>query len=445
MPVVYSRYRARVLALPELSSRRLAVRLTPDSERHVRGGHPWVFDGSMLSVSPSENEASAGDLAVIFNKKRDFLAIGLFDPASPIRIKILHQGKPCQIDADFWSSTISRAIEIRQPLKNDSQTTGYRLINGESDGMPGLVADIYGSHLVVKLYSAAWFPHLESVLSVLVKQVGTEEVVIRLSRTVERGPTFGLRDGLVARFEDGKLIEADKTEVVAAFLENGFALKADLVNGQKTGHFLDQRENRARVGALSDGKTVLDVFCCTGGFALNAAGCGAKSVHAVDSAPKAIAAVRANFDRNRGNEQVAACVLTTAMGDAFDEMEKLIEAKRRFDVIVIDPPSFAQRQQDIGNALRSYKRLTELGVNLLEPGGVMVQASCSSRVTSDDFADVVVGTANKAGFRLNAFALIGHGLDHPAEFPEAEYLKVVFARPSRVHQQRTGAKRGRRS
>ena len=212
------------------------------------------------------------------------------------------------------------------------------------------------------------------------------------------------------------------------FFEHGLLFEADVVRGQKTGHFLDQRENRALLATLSAGARVLDVFACTGGFSVHAAAGGAAEVTSVDQSAPALAMAVRNMASNSDRPAVAACRHDVEAGDAFDVMAAMARRGRRFDVVVVDPPSFAARQASVGAARRAYGRLTTLALALVEPGGLLVQASCSSRVTSDEFVDTVFTAAHAAGHHLTPVARTGHPLDHPIGFPEGAYLKALFAR-----------------
>jgi 23S rRNA (cytosine1962-C5)-methyltransferase len=208
-------------------------------------------------------------------------------------------------------------------------------------------------------------------------------------------------------------------------------MEADVVRGQKTGHFLDQRDNRILVRGSSAGCDVLDVFCSTGGFALNAAAGGARSVHLVDLSAPAIAAAERNIAHNRRLHEVRECAFHTTVGDAFEVMDALgrrvARDADRFDLVVIDPPSFAMSQGNVDRALRAYAKLTRLGVALLRPGGLLVQASCSSRVTADDFYATVLDAARRADRPLHEVRRTGHAVDHPIGFPQGAYLKALFA------------------
>lgn len=400
------------------SDKRIAVRVTPDALRHVKRGHPWVFDGSIVSESFS---GEAGDLAVIFDSDRKFAAIGLYDPRSPIRIRVLHRGRPATINRDFWREKVSEALGARADLAAGNWTTGYRIINGENDGFPGLVVDRYAEVLVLKVYSTAWLPHLVELLPVLEEINGVDAVVLRLARNVSSSPTFGLTDG--------QLLTGDIAEPVL-FRENGLIFESHVLTGQKTGHFLDQRENRQRVRERvrerAEGCRVLDVFSCTGGFSVYAAAGGARLVHSVDSNESAIETARRNFVHNQVD--VASATHETTVGDAFDVMTQLSRKGDRFDIVVVDPPSFAKKKSDISRGLRSYGRLTDLALALLAPGGTLVQASCSSRITADDFYDAIQTAAVARGTVLGEVERTGHATDHPIGFAEGSYLKAVFAR-----------------
>jgi 23S rRNA (cytosine1962-C5)-methyltransferase len=405
--------------LPRPSGRRVAVRVTEDARRQVRGGHPWVFESSITSTSDG---ARSGDLAVVFDSRRRFQAIGLYDPDSPIRVRVLHHGRPAPIDDGWWRERLAEVLARRSELAASADTTAYRCVHGENDGLPGLVADRYGDVLVVKLYSAAWIPHLRTVVDTLGELVATDAVVLRLSRAVQGRPSGGLADGMVLTGHlDGPVL----------YRENGFLLEADVVSGQKTGTFLDQRENRALVGSLAAGARVLDVFACTGGFSVAAAAGGARSVHSVDRSATALAAAHRNMGRNRHLAAVAACRHRSTGGDAFEVMAGLGERGERFDVVVVDPPSFAQNQASVGAAIGAYARLTDLAVRLVADGGLLVQASCSSRVGAEDFAALVHRTAAASGHRLDELHRTGHPVDHPVGFAQGAYLKALYARVRR--------------
>ena len=407
---------ARGLSLDRPPS--VTVRLTNSAERWVRKEHPWLYAESIRSQS---REGAAGDLAVIFDRHRKLLALGLFDPDSPIRIRVLHRGSPRPIDREFFAERLRDAAALRAHLPAED-TTGYRIANGESDGLPGLVVDRYERTCVLKLYTAAWLPHLDEVLAAVTRELGPERVVLRLARSIAGAceERAGLRDGdvLAGAPLDGPIV----------FRELGLALRCDPARGQKTGFFLDQRENRARVGARAAGKSVLDAFAYTGGFSLHAARGGAARVLSLDASLIALDEARANFARNRDVPAIARCAHEVAHGDAFDELARLRDARRRFDLVVLDPPALAHRKEDVAGALRAYARLGELGSSLLGRGAELVAASCSARVDADALAAALHAGAARAGRRLSELERHAHASDHPARFPESAYLKSLFLR-----------------
>ncbi|MGD9997430.1 MAG: class I SAM-dependent rRNA methyltransferase [Ilumatobacteraceae bacterium] len=409
--------------LPAPSATRLAVRVTPDAVRRLRGGHPWLFDGSIRSVN---REGAAGDLAVVFDDDRRFVAIGLWDPSSPIRVKVLHHGRGEPIDGAFFRERLAAAVGRRAPLAGsgpEAATTGYRVVHGENDGLPGLVVDRYAHVAVVKLYSAAWIPHLANVVPALADLLPISSIVLRLARSLSDPDLHGLHEGMSLHGPD--------IDRPVEFRELGLTFEADVVHGQKTGWFLDQRDNRALVGAMSSGARVLDVFSCGGGFSVHAAAGGARSALAVDSSPFATEAAERNMRRNAGRAAVAACRFSTITGEAFTELERLGESRGRFDIVVVDPPSFARSAIDVPRAIAAYERLAALAVALVEHGGTLVQASCSARVDEAAFVRAVHAGAARAGFDLDEIRRTGHALDHPIGFPEGAYLKALFARPRR--------------
>jgi len=390
-----------------------------------------VFEGSIVSARGGRNGDGAGapgDLAVIFDDRRRFAAVGLWDPESPIRIKVLHAGRPRQIDELFWRDRVMDAIRRRGDLVEDPSTTAWRVLHGEGDGVPGLVVDRYGAGrsavLVAKVYSQAWFVHLDGVLDVLEGALGVEVVVVRSSRSLEGS-------AVPERIADGTTIRGIAPEGRVAFSEGGLRFTADVRHGQKTGWFLDQRDNRRRVGGMAAGARVLDVFCAGGGFSVNAAAGGATQVHSVDLSPHAVAETGRHLAMNRDVSSVAKVRHRSTVGDAFDVMTDLRRRRERYDLIVVDPPNFASRRRDVDGATRAHARLTRLAVDLLEPGGALVQSSCSSRIDVDDLWRAMRSGAESAGRSLRQSRRTAQPVDHPVGPPETAYLHTVFARVER--------------
>ena len=392
----------------------IRLRLKPAAEKAVRSGHPWVYADSVREQSA---DGMNSDLAVVYDRADRFLAAGIYDPDSPIRVRIVHVGKPRPIDRKFWADRMRAAIGSREPLF-DAGTTGYRLINGESDGFPGFVLDRYDGVQVLKLYTAAWFPRLPEMLELVGVATDDRPLVLRLARNLQAVAEagYGLRDGQI-------LCGGEIAEKIV-FRENGLRFHADVVKGQKTGFFLDQRDNRRRVGTLAAGRHVLNCFSFSGGFSLYAARGGAASVSDLDISRHALDAAQANFELNHDISEVAGCGHRLIQGNAFDWLKSTVEA--RFDLLVLDPPSLAKKKADREGAAKAYRQLSAAGIRRLRKDGILVSASCSAHIGRDEFFDLVVGTARDSGRRFHEIGREGHAPDHPATFPEAAYLKCAY-------------------
>ncbi len=401
--------------LPKISKKRIALRVTSAAERAIRSGHPWVFENAIAHQS---HQGKVGDLAVIFDKKRNFLAIGLYDPDSMIRVHILRALKPATIDQHFFAEKLNTAHQRRALLRDSRHTNGYRILHGENDGMPGIVIDRYAETLVIKLYTPAWVPHLSAILDALKKDFSAKRIILRLSDRLKEN-AHGLYDGMI--------LVGEKPTSPIIFQENSLKFEADPLHGQKTGFFLDQRENRARVEKLAKGKRVLNVFSYTGGFSIYAARGGAKEVISLDASKVAIEVAERNFGLNQPASIAESCIHKGVAGDAFDVMTKMKKEGRRFDMVIIDPPSFAHKKSQIEGAVKAYKKLTRLGLGILVPNGILVQASCSSRVDTELFFNSINLAARQAGRLLKEIERSSHALDHPIGFAEGEYLKCLFA------------------
>ncbi len=396
------------------SAQKVVLRVSANAEKNIRRGHPWVFEKSILKQS---RRGAPGELAVLFDAKRKFLAIGLYDPTSPIRVRILQSGKPAVINSNWFQEKIHTASALRQPL-NAPHTNGYRLVHGENDGLPGLVVDRYADALVVKLYTPAWIPYLQEICGAFPFY---KHIVLRFSRSVQK-QTAALQ-GLA----DGSMLTSHTPPSAILFKENGIIFECDPINGQKTGFFLDQRENRERIRNLSQHKTVLNVFSYTGGFSLYAAAGGAKTVTSVDLSLPATQAVLRNIKHNQQLPEVRAAKFETLTEDAFKALTEMNAGGRKFDLVILDPPMFAQNQTQAEAALSAYRRLTQLGLSVLKSGGILAQTSCSSRVSAERFFESIHQAAQAARRPLQEIERTGHALDHPIAFKEGAYLKCLFA------------------
>ncbi len=339
--------------------------------------------------------------------------MGLYDPDSPIRIKILYSEGGITINEEFFSERINRAYAIRIPLL-ETQTNSYRFLFGENDGFPSFIADVYNKVLVIKLYSAIWFPYLETILKHLIEVSGCETVVLRLNRKLQQQKkTHGLFEGQVLY---GKL-----TNEVIPFIEHGVHFSANVIKGHKTGYFLDHRNNRKRVGELSNGKTVLDVFSYAGGFSVHALANGAKEVTSIDISKQALAIAIENGKLNSFSGKHH-----TLAGDAFELLQQLITTHKTFDVVVIDPPSFAKSKKEMEMAKKKYQQLAQLGVQLTARGGMLVLASCSSRISAATFFEINERVLKAQSRLFSVLDTTQHDIDHPITFPEGAYLKSGY-------------------
>jgi 23S rRNA (cytosine1962-C5)-methyltransferase len=368
------------------------------------------------SVRELNRPGRAGELAVIYDRQDKFLAIGLFDPESPIRIRVLHTRRPTTIDETWWRTRLDEAVARRKGII-DQSTTACRLIHGESDGWPGLVLDRYDNVLVLKLYTAAWRPHMALIISLLASALSPQCLVLRLSRNVQ---SMFAAD----RYSDGQALIGTAPLEPVVFRESGLRFQADVVSGQKTGFFLDQRENRRAVEQLAAGRTVLNAFSFSGGFSLYAARGGARSVTDLDISAHALASACQNFALNQSEPAIARCRHETIQANAFDWLQE--NHDRIFDMIILDPPSLAKRETERAGAIRAYEALAAQAATHLARDGILVAASCSAHVSSDEFFGAAQQALTRAGRKFEVIKTSHHAADHPATFPEAAYLKSIF-------------------
>ncbi|ACG72719.1 PUA domain containing protein [Anaeromyxobacter sp. K] len=389
--------------------------LRKDLARHLRAGHPWVF---RKAVERAPARLPAGTIVDVTEDGR-FVARGYYDPHSAISVRILTREPAEAIDAAFWRRRVARAVALRKELVRD--TTGYRVVHGEGDALPGVVADRYDRHVVLKLYSAGLTPHRAEIVEALhAEQEGVAGV-------------FG-RDEIPRDDQDegegggsGRVLWGAEPPERIAIDEHGMKVLVDVRRGQKTGHFLDQRENRRMVRDLARGRAeALNLFGYTGGFSVAAALGGAGHVVTVDVDRDAIALARENFHANG----LDAADHAFAAEDCFELLARYKREGRRFDLVVCDPPAFAKSQKAVEGALAGYASLNRAALAVLAPGGLLVTASCSARVSAEQFADAVKEAAYKARVDLALVAETRQPPDHPVslQFREGRYLKCMVLR-----------------
>lgn len=390
----------------------LAIKLNKTAERTVKQGHPWVFEQS-IEKGPEQHE-SAGALCVIFDQRTNKpFAFGLWDPEEIIRIKIIFNGSRLRLDTDFWKQQLKTAYSKRENLIRKG-VTGYRGIHGENDHFPGLILDVYSKIGVLKIYSNIWKPYLELLIPEIKKQFSLETIVIRFSRKIAQNNTFP--------YQEGDVIGASLSSEKIAFEEYGVRFFSYTKSGHKTGFFLDQRPNRYWVQQHANGKKVLDVFSYVGGFGIHALKGNAKSLTSIDISPHAMEVAAENIALN----QIDASKWTPIAADAFVALNELIQQKEQFDIVIIDPPSFAKQASEVPSALKQYERLARLGKELVAPKGTLILGSCSSRISLEDFQKAHQNARITASNGWKHLHITLHDADHPITFPESNYLKTIF-------------------
>ena len=384
--------------------------------RHLRAGHPWVFRKAVEKL-PRIPPGSVVDLT----EGGKFVARGYFDPLSPIAVRVLTRDVREAIDGEFFRRRVRSAWELRERLLDRTDTDSFRLVHGESDGLPGVVADLYSGTVVLKLYSAGLTPVRGMLVDALRSLPGVRSVLGRDQPGGEGGEEEGTGSTGGAR-----LLWGEEPADPVVIRERGIRFGVDVRRGQKTGFFLDQRENRALVRRLSAGASVLNCFSFSGGFSVNAALGGASRVFSVDQDADAIALARENFGRN-GLDPNAHDFLAA---DVFTLLSSLREEGRRFDIVVLDPPAFAKSQRAVEAAIDGYASLNRQALEAVAPGGLLVTASCSARVTPEAFEGAVASAGVKAGVDLTLVEERYQPPDHPIrlQFPEGRYLKFLVLR-----------------
>jgi 23S rRNA (cytosine1962-C5)-methyltransferase len=381
--------------------------------RHLRAGHPWVYRKGLEHV-PRLPPGSVVDLT----EAGKFVARGYYDPLSPIAVRVLTRDPRETIDGAFYRRRVAAAWELRANLLDRTDTDAFRLVHGEADGLPGVVADLYAGTVVLKLYSAGLTPVRGLLVDALSEVIpGVQGVLGRDELGSEEAEEGG---------RGGKVLFGKAPPDPVVIREHGVRFGVDVRRGQKTGFFLDQRENRALVRRLSAGRSVLNCFSFSGGFSVNAALGGASRVFSVDQDADAIALARDNFGRN-GLDPNAHDFLAA---DVFELLASFRREGRRFDLVILDPPAFAKSQRAVQGALDGYASLNRQALEVVEPGGLLVTASCSARVSPEAFEGAVREAGFKASVDLTLLEERFQPPDHPLrlQFPEGRYLKFLVLR-----------------
>ena len=388
------------------------VVLKAGRDRSLRRHHPWIFSGAIERV---EGAPASGDTVVLRSAEGERLAAAAWSPSSQIRARAWSFDPDAALDASFFQDKVRRAVALREALPAARHGNAMRLVHGESDGLPGLVVDRYADVLVAQFFSAGAERWREPILDALVAATGCEAVYERSDAEVRTLEGLAPRTGFV---------RGDRSARRCPIVEHGLNFRVDVEQGQKTGFFLDQRENRQRVRALAGGRNVLDCFCYTGGFAIAALAGGATRVLALDSSAAALEVARENLASN----PFAAAQIEFRQADVFEHLRALRDRGAHFDLVVLDPPKFAPTAAQARNAARAYKDINLLAFKLLAPGGLLASFSCSGGVPMDLFQSIVAGAALDAGAEAKIIERFGAAPDHPValNFPEGEYLKGLL-------------------
>ncbi len=390
--------------------------LKPGREKPVHNRHPWIFSGAIARI---EGNPAPGDVINIQDHQGQFLARAYFNPHSQIRARILSWDEHTHIDDAFWRQQIQRALSARQQLTLEPATNAYRLIHAEADGLPGLIVDKYGDYLVMQCLTLGIDSRKEMLIAILADLLHPSGIYERSDADVREKEGLKPQTGLLWG-------SAPPAEL--QITENGYRFGVNLLEGHKTGFYLDQRDNRALLGQsrFVANKEILNVFAYTGGFAIYAAAQGAGPITNLDTSVPALTQAERNVALNGLNRPADIYLL----GDAFAVLRDYRDTGQQFDVIILDPPKFAHSQRDVQRATRGYKDLNWLAMRLLRPGGLLATFSCSGLISADLFQKVLFGAAVDAARDVQILHTLSQGPDHPIllTFPESAYLKGLLCR-----------------
>ncbi len=381
--------------------------------RPFYGRHPWVYAGAISSV---EGSPADGDVVDLYSHAGNFIARGLYNSQSKIRVRLYSWTADQALDRDFFAQRIEAARRLREDILGlGGPAKAYRLVFSESDGLSGCAVDRYDRWLVVQFTSLGLAQRKDMLVELLAATLQPEGIYLR----TERG--IGQLEGLT--LQDGPLWGHVPTEPIT-IEENGVRFLVNLAEGQKTGFYLDQRDNHLAVARLAKGRRVLDAFCYTGGFGLHALNAGAKEVLGIDASEPALALATENARVNNLHN------VSFQRADVFSHLQSLADAQERFGVVVLDPPKFARARNAVEEALRGYRRLQTLALRLLEPDGILVTCCCSGLITSDMLEALLAQLSVEEKREIQILQRGGQAADHPvaAVCPESNYLKCLICR-----------------
>lgn len=389
------------------------VLLQPRKARPFYGRHPWVYPGAIASV---EGAPADGDVVDLCSHAGNFVARGLYNSHSKIRVRLYAWSAEQALDENFFCEKFAAALHLRGPILNlNGPGRACRLVFSEGDGLSGLTVDRYDRWLVMQFTSLGLALRREMLADLLMELVQPEGIYLRTERGIGQLEGIELHDGLLRGTVPAEPVTVE---------EDGIKFLVHIAEGQKTGFYLDQRENRRAVAELAAGRRILDGFCYTGGFGLHAARAGATSVFGVDVSEPALLLARENARLN-GLSNVA-----YERGDVFERLESLVQAGERFGLVVLDPPKFARTRGAVDDALRGYRQLNKLALRLLEPDGILVMCCCSGLITAEMLDALLAQLAVEERREVQILEHRGQSADHPVAVtcPESAYLKCVNCR-----------------
>ena len=388
----------------------ITIQLRRGKAESIKRFHPWIFSGAIQGTHPRNQHIEEGEIVRVVDHERAFIALGHYQVGS-IAVRIL-SFEEVNIDENFWSSRLRQAFRMRTALgytNRGKEHSIYRLVHGEGDQLPGLIIDVFGETAVMQAHSVGMHVCREVIAKALVKVMGDklDSIYYKSETTLPYKADLGQENGFIYGDTDNNIA-----------IENGLKFHIDWLKGQKTGFFIDQRENRSLLEYYAKGRSVLNMFCYTGGFSVYAMRGGAEVVHSVDSSAKAIELTNKNVELNFPNDSRHEAICE----DAFKYLD---DNDGKYDLIILDPPAFAKHRSALKNGLRGYTRLNVKGFEKIKPGGILFTFSCSQVVTKDNFRQAVFTAAAQAGRKVRILHQIHQPADHPINIyhPEGEYLK----------------------
>lgn len=392
----------------------ISIKLKKGKEKAVLQHHPWVFSGALEKVNGSPEN---GEVVKVCNAHGDFLAYGYFNDQSRVAVRLLEWDEDRTIDKDWYAEKINQAIQSRAQLLKNKNTNAYRLIFSEADFLPGLIVDQYADFLSVQILSTGIEKAKDIIIDILCKTLKPKGIFDRSDATART------HEGITA--ENG-LLWGEAPASFIAVKENGINYHINIAEGQKSGFYCDQRDNRKLLAGYANGKTVLDCFSYSGGFTLNAFHAGATAITSVDSSALAIETLKQNIALNQFQVKEHKAILS----DVNKQLRAFKEEGKKFDIVVLDPPKYAPSRSALDRAARAYKDLNRLGLLLLESGGLLATFSCSGAVDIETFKQIIAWAALDAGKEVQIIHQFSQPEDHPIRlsFPEGEYLKGLLIR-----------------